>query len=67
MNSLAASTFAISKSYGQGSVEINCITLCNEFSAKVFRSLVKGRIKNENCLSTSFIVGVVNTEIFEFH
>ena len=30
----------------KGSMEANCISLSNEFGAKVFRSLVERRVKN---------------------
>ena len=30
----------------RGSIETNCISLSNEFGAKVFLSLVKRRVKN---------------------
>ena len=43
-----------------GSIEINCISLSNEFGTKV----VRRRVKTENYLSTFVVVGAVNTEIF---
>ena len=36
----------LSKSYVSGSIEVNCISLSNEFCAKVFCSLVEGKVKN---------------------
>ena len=36
----------LSKSYISGSIEVNCISLSNEFCAKVFRSLVERKVKN---------------------
>ena len=51
---------SLSKSYIWGSIEINCISLSNEFGA----NLAKRKVKTENHLSTFVFVGVVNTEIF---
>ena len=50
----------LSKLYVRGFIETNCISLSNEFGAKVFRSLVGRR----DGLSTFVNVGVVNTEMF---
>ena len=55
---------SLSKSYVRGSIESDCISLCNEFVVNVFRSLVEMKVKTENCLSTFAVVRVVNTEIF---
>ena len=52
------------KSYIWGSIEINCISLSNEFGTNVFRSLVERKVKTENHLSTFAVVGVVKTESF---
>ena len=53
-----------SKSYIWGSIEINYISLSNEFGANVFRSSVERKVKTENRPSTFPVIGVVNTEIF---
>ena len=48
----------------RGSIEINCISLPNEFSSNVLHRLAKRIVKTENCLSAFAVVGVINTEIF---
>ena len=55
---------SLSKSYIWGSIEINCISLSNEFGTNVFRSSVERKVKTENRLPTFAVVGVVNTETF---
>ena len=55
---------SVLSSYIWGSIEINCISLSNEFGDNVFHSLVKRKVKTENRLPTFSVVGVVNTEIF---
>ena len=50
--------------YIRGSIEINHISLSNEFGASVFRSLVERKVKTENRLFTFAVVWVVNTEVF---
>ena len=55
----------LSKSYKWDSTETNCISLYNEFGAKVFRNLVKRRVNNwKSSFHTLVVVEVVNTEIF---
>ena len=63
---------SLSKSYKWGSIKIYCISLSNEFGAKLFQSLVERRVKTENYLSIFTenylsifaFVGVLNTGIF---
>ena len=47
-----------------GSIEINLISLFDEFGANVFHNLVERKGKTENRLSTFAVVVVINTEIF---
>ena len=47
-----------------GSIEINCISLSNEFGANVFHSSVERKVKTENHPSIFAVSGVVNTKIF---
>ena len=53
----------LAKSYIRGSIEINCISLSNEFGANVYHSLVERSIINWKLFSTFVVVGVVDTEI----
>ena len=43
-----------------GSIEINCISLSDEFGANIFHSLVEEKLR----LSTFSVVRVIKTEIF---
>ena len=60
-------TYQTSKSFIWGCIEIDCISLSNEFSTTVFHNLVEWKVKTENRFSTFAVAWVVNTEIFEFH
>ena len=44
-------------------MKIYCISLSKKFAVNVFCSLVKRRVKTENCVSAFAVVRVVNTEI----
>ena len=46
---------------------MSLISLSNEFGVNVIRSFVERKVKTKNRLSTFAVVGVVNTEIYEFH